>query len=217
METISHYWIVANPDLTTTLHMAPRPEPVESSCALKLYQHNGELINELSLEFSKCKPTSVEFEPLMAACPIESGFRHAHLALQSSSDAEHLCRLYTGDHCSLMAATSMVSKDAPFFLCKDFGPGTISFLCLVNPEEVEMELIIRVIAGNRSPEIECTLPALGSKMIHLESEFEEICEMATKKMIPSYVRVRTKTDGYVGVQLLDQYELESGMMYRAVV
>lgn len=75
-----HFWVCAYPFVETTLFLVPA-FPFDSTTAtassIELYDADGNLSNELQVEFPKGQVAIVELDTIMGGCKLESGLKHA--------------------------------------------------------------------------------------------------------------------------------------------
>lgn len=200
---VQYFWVVSNSELSTAMHFAPPRGYSKAESCMKLYNPAGEVFNELTLGFPEGTPGTIEFDHLLSSCSLESGFRYACAEIVSPVGTGYTCRIISEKFSSIMGAARMLSNQQPGFFPKMFTANIDSFLCLINSSEVEVQVMVRVVAENRSPEIKCVIPPKGSRIVHVESAFEELATIGEEGFLPTYVRVRSRSEGSIGVQLLE--------------
>jgi hypothetical protein len=68
----------------------------------------------------------------------------------------------------------------------------------------------------RAPESLLRLDPNSTKVLHLQTEFSEVIDLARKNRIPAYIRVRAKGEGKIAVASLDQTISDNGVSFKMV-
>lgn len=207
-----HFWVASYPFFDTALIITP-PVLVSSDVQsdrwsqVDVYDCDGAQVNSVAVTFDPDSVATLQLDPLMGSCKLESGFKVAHIAAKSQlPGVKHRCRVVSHEHACLMGAGFSVLPIMPAFFPISFAPGKQNFITAVNYGPNEAAVRVRLFFGTRTPEILCTVPGMGARIISLETEFQDCAERATERSLQAYIRVTTKSDVGFGVQLLERTE-----------
>lgn len=220
----SHFWIACGPFFSTTLFVVhgapadcgpylvetgseqsgPAARPAEEPTELRIFDAEGSLVNQVTVQFPERRVGVLELDHMMASCGFESGLQHGHLVVRSSPGTRHVCRINTAEDASFLAQPVRVRKGAGAFFPVTFATQRTSMLCFVNYGGEPASVRCRLFCGKRAPETVCTVPPHGSRVLNLEAEFPGMSIVAAGKEITGYVRFGTQSDHEVGVQLLER-------------
>ncbi len=215
--TSSHLWVAAYPFVDTTLFMVPAnpvmspPEPVTA----ELYDADGNLANELAFEYPRGHAGVVELETVMGDCKLEGGFRHGHLVLRTPVGVSHYLRMNSREGAALIGEPVALGPERSGFFPLTIDDGRNYYVALVNHTKTPATVKCRLFCAKRSPEAMFTVPALGSRLLSLATQFAEYAELESGKQLQAYIRLSTKSDTTVGVQLIERLEgkSEAGFFY----
>ncbi len=209
----THFWISSYPFFESTLILLPgsprtldAPKPIDGqrmSVALRVYDADGALVNDAQLEFPSNELQFFELEPLLGACKLESGMKHAHLVVESEEGTGVYCRMHTRESAALLGEPISVTPTQGTFFPLTFASDRANLLCLVNRGESEATLRCRLFVGKRSPEASWAVPAFASRVVNVEAEFREYALTEEGAQLQAYLRLGTKA-GDLGVQLIER-------------
>jgi hypothetical protein len=215
--TTTHLWVCAYPFFDSTLFVVPPLEVPESAAesVVTVYDADGEIANELSLAFPTREIGMLELETLMGGCKLEAGLKHGHALVQSPAGYAHLCRLHTREGAAILGAPSQLSAAHSTFFPLTFDEGRAYFIALVNQNRTHASVKCRLFSAKRSPETLISVPPLGSRIIHIETEFPDYAGGDSGKQLQAYVRLSTKSEGVLGAQLIERHSTKSdgGVFY----
>jgi hypothetical protein len=211
--TENHFWISSYPFFESTLLVVPSAaatldaqKPLEGqrlAVQMRVYDGDGELINDAQLEFPSSDIQFFELEPLLGACKLESGMKHAHLVVTAPSGTGVYCRMHTRESAALLGEPVLVDTTQGTFFPMTFASDRSNLLCIINRGAQEAVLRCRLFVGKRSPEASWTVPAWASKVVSIESEFREYAKTDEGQQLQAYVRLSTKA-GELGTQLVER-------------
>lgn len=220
IETVSHFWVASYPFFETTLLVLPPLSLVGSELPLssiKVFDPDGALINEVSFSFPADQIGILEVDPLLGACKIESGLKHARLVISSPFKTRHYCRIQTQDRSGLLGEPLPFCNEDGAFFPLTFSSERSSLLCLINNSAEVSRIRCRVLSNKRSPEVMLTVPARGARALVIESLFPEIARIEESKRRLAYLRVSTKEDQRVAAQVLERTRCgENRFVYSSV-
>jgi hypothetical protein len=213
----THFWVCAYPFVDSTLFVVP---PLETSGSqaeslVTVFDADGEIANELTLSFPSREVGMLELDNLMGACKLEAGLKHGHALVQSPAGYAHFCRMHTREGASLLGTPSLLSAAHSTFFPLTFDEGRSYFVAVVNQTKAHAAVKCRLFSAKRSPETLITIPPLGSRVIHIETEFPDYAGGDTGKQLQAYVRLSTKSEGVLGAQLVERHttKAEGGVFY----
>ncbi|MBX7143325.1 MAG: hypothetical protein K1X79_02630 [Oligoflexia bacterium] len=217
--TTTHLWVCSYPYVDSTLFVVPPAVLGDSSArtAVAIYDADGNTANEVDLEFPSNQIGIIELESIMGGCKLEAGIKHGHAVVQSPVGYSHFCRIHTREGAALIGAPASLTADHSSFFPITFDEGRQYFLAFVNETRSTANVKCRLFCGKRSPETLLTIPPLGSRVIHVETEFPDYAGGDTGKQLQGYVRISTKSEGRIGVQLIERHATKSeGGVFSAV-
>ncbi len=204
----SHFWVCAYPFVETTLFLVP-PFPFEEAFTLptsiELYDADGNLSNEVQVEFPKGQVGIVELDTIMGGCKLESGMKHGHLVVRSPAGSSPYLRMHTREGAALMGEPAVLGADRSTFFPLTLDEGRSYYLTVVNHGKAQAALKCRLFCAKRSPETLISIPPLGSRVLSLDNEFAEY-STESGKQLQAYIRLSTKSDTVLGVQLVERTE-----------
>lgn len=216
--TTSHLWVCAYPFIESALFIVPlnptlptAPEAVRA----ELYDADGNLANELNLSFPRGQVGVIELESIMGECKLEGGFRHAHLVIHTPAGVSHYVRMHTREGAAFIGDPAALASERSSFFPMTMDDGRSYYIAMVNQSKNPATLKCRLFCAKRSPETVFTVPPLGSRIVSLENEFPEFATIEGGKQLQAYVRLSTKSETTVGVQLIERVEgkSEGGYFY----
>lgn len=204
----SHFWVCAYPFVETSLFVVP-PSPFEEPFAvptsIELYDADGSLANELQVEFPKGQVGIVELDTIMGGCKLESGLKHAHMVVRSASGSSAYLRMHTREGAALIGEPAVLGADRSTFFPMTLDEGRNYYLTVVNHGKAQAALKCRLFCAKRSPETLISIPPLGSRVLSLDNEFSEY-STENGKQVQAYIRLSTKSETVLGVQLVERTE-----------
>lgn len=206
--TTSHYWVCSYPVVDTSLFLTSclngSGEVESEQVVLRLFDADGYLFNEVEYQFPSNRLGLLELESLMGGCKLESGFKHAHLELVSSTRVRSYLRIYNRAKAALLGTPLLLEADSSSFFPVVFAEDRAAFIAVVNVGKEESQLRCRLFCANRTPEMELTVPPYGVRLLSLEDEFVEFASLLEGKEVQAYVRLGAKAPGRLSVLLLEQ-------------
>ncbi|MBN8549301.1 MAG: hypothetical protein J0M12_08310 [Deltaproteobacteria bacterium] len=213
----SHFWVCAYPFVETTLFLVPALSPdaaLASATSIELYDADGALSNEVELDFPAGQVGILELDSIMGGCKLESGLKHGHMLVRSPAGTSPYLRMHTREGAALIGEPAAFGADRSTFFPLTMDEGRSYYLTVVNHGKAQAALKCRLFCAKRSPETLISIPAFGSRVISLENEFAEYSAESGKQM-QAYLRLSTKSETTLGVQLLERTEgkNEGGIFY----
>jgi hypothetical protein len=214
----SHFWVCAYPFVETTLFIVP-PHPRDSAIGVaskaELYDADGGVANEVELSFPPSQVGMLEMDTIMGGCKLESGLKHGHLVVQTAPGFSTYLRMHTREGGALLGEPASLGSDRSTFFPLTMDEGRNYYLAIVNHGKAQAHLKCRLFCAKRSPETLISVPALGSRIVSLESQFPDYSAADVGKQLQAYVRLSTKSDTVLGVQLLERVEAkkDTGIFY----
>lgn len=206
-----HFWVSSYPYFDSTLvsiDCALKPKDQPEEIKLTFFDADGKVFNTAQVQYAQTDLGLLELEPFVSACKLESGMKHAHLKVESSSSYRHQIRIHTKEACSFLRELNLATKYmVPCFPIL-LSPERNNFLSVVSLGGAPAKIKCRLFVGNRAPETTIDVPTDGVKLIHLESQFEEF--LKDSRSIQAYARLVTLNDSPAGVQHVEQLEASSG-------
>lgn len=204
----NHFWVCAYPFVETTLFLVP-PFPFEGAItqpsAIELYDADGALSNEVHVEFPRGQVGIVELDSIMGGCKLESGLKHAHMVVRSAAGSSPYLRMHTREGAALIGEPAVLGADRSSFFPLTMDEGRSYYLTAVNHGKAQAALKCRLFCAKRSPETLISIPPLGARVLSLDNEFAEYSSEAGKQL-QAYIRLSTKSDTTLGVQLVERTE-----------
>ena len=201
--SIEHFWVGANPYFNPYLIVCPDSSMIPSEVSLDFFDVDGELFNSARVTIASDKVQCVALEPFLSGCKVESGVKHCHVrATTPSSETRLFCRLHSQASTNVTSHAQLLNENVPGFFPITLEEGSSNLVALMNTSDQETTLKLRLYAGNRSPELLFTLAPHATKLLHVESLFEEVATIAQGKTTQGYLRLFSKSSASVGVQIL---------------
>lgn len=206
-----HYWVTSSPFANSYLFVSPL-DPVADSlkCRLSFFDPDGFLCNEAAVLLRQGGSGVIEIKQFLGSCKLESGIKHAHLVLEADPKAFTLCRLLSKGGMCFLGDAQLASPNRSAFSPVVFGANRKTLLCIVNQSKDEAHLRIQLFCGSRVPETELILPALGSRVMGIEPEFEQFLLSENLKTHRGYLRFGVRGAATLGIQVLEAYGNENG-------
>jgi hypothetical protein len=203
-DTVSHFWIAAQPFFATQIlavppHISGEASPNQEGIECVIYDVDGVKVNTVTVEFPGSTVGVVELEPFIAGLKLESGLQHGHVEVTSRGGTRHICRITANN--SAMQFTEPVllrSRDNSFI------PLTLSshreqMLVAVNAGTEVAQVTCRLFYGSRSPEWNLVIPPHGSKLVSLHDDLLVTQDDRSweKGAVQSYIRMTSRYQGPV--------------------
>lgn len=213
-----HFWVSTYPFFDTSLLLSrvrslANLEETEDRVSddvwanLTIFDCDGEKINSVVVGFNDRDVGIVELDPLLGGCKLESGMKYAHAVLSPmAKGVSAICRLTTQENASVVGPSFSVYPFLPGFFPISFEEGSGNYLAVVNYGDEEAIVRCRLFFGTRTPEVSIVVPGKGARFLGIEGEFPDCSERAKDKVVQAYIRLTTKSDSGLGVQLLTKSE-----------
>ncbi len=216
--TPSHFWVSTYPYFQSTLVLAPvSTENLPQSVTLKLFDPDGAPLNEVTLSCNVLSPAMFEIDPFLEGCKLESGLKHAHLCVDSDAPVKSFVRYHTGESaCIVPPCISAVDGLSRFFPLT-VSEGRENLFVVLNTSDEKASVRCRLYRGNRKPEHILSVPARGVRLVSIESVFREYFEAGERLIQQCYVRIGTRADQPLAVQLLERNVLEGDKSFFSLV
>lgn len=207
----SRHWICAGQFFSTSVLIVPGPHAASNEpipVAGNIYDCDGEIVNQFQTSVTPHGVACLELEPLMEGCKLESGLRHGQVSLETPAGFSHYCRFVGGDGAFLMGTPFVLSRGRSAFFPITFGEARSHIVCLVNHSEQKGDVKCRLFLKNRTPDIVCSVPGNGTRLINVESHFlEYLADLGDSQL--AYLRMISKGREEIGVQLIERSEGKS--------
>lgn len=209
---VTHFFVSSYPFFESTLFFAfPEATPESNSdVQVSLYDCSGARVNVVRTNFGTQSCGALEVDPLMEACKLEAGFKHAHVEVNAPLGCKVLSRIYSRSGACLMAPAISLSERSSTFFPVLFSEERAPFLGIINCSERDAQVRCRLYFGKRSPEMQYSVPALGSRLVSVLAEFAEYGIEQPDRTVHGYVRVSTSSGMHCGVQLIESLKGEKG-------
>lgn len=213
-----HFWISTLPFFDCALFILSHASATTpSETAISVYDPDGTLINSLEFSSPPGEVGMVELEQFLGCCKLESGMKHAHLLVRSDPGTRAVLRMHSHDSGCIMGPMTQVLMHRGTFFPISFAEDKSSFIALVNYSNEPSVLRCRLFQGTRTPEISISVPPRGARFFGLESEFSDCTAKGSDKAINGYVRLTTKSEGGLGVQLIERTDgLKGNSLFNSV-
>lgn len=211
------FWICAGPFFESNLFFAPvvsasriagseagAPAPLRLD--IVLYDADGEIVNEVRFQPPADRVGILDVEPLMEACKYEGGLKHGTLSVSSTAPFTAFSRVFARQSAAVMDGLMNLSPAGRIFIPLSLAEGKKSLLTVVNYGNERASVKCKLFLARRSPEILCSLPAHGARVLSLEDEFVEQGESLPQNGVQAYLRVNSKTDDPVGIGIIEKFE-----------
>ena len=193
-----------------------RPKNSTAQTMVTLFDADGDVANELTLSYPINEIGILELETLMGACKLESGLKHAHVMVESERGYAHYCRLHTREGAAILGVPSQLSVAHSTFFPLTFDEGRSYFVSLINHSRTPAAVKCRLFSAKRSPETLISVPALGARVLQVETEFPDYAgNNEGGKQLQAYLRLSTKSEATLGAQLIERHatKADSGVFY----
>ncbi|NDC37221.1 MAG: hypothetical protein EBZ48_04120, partial [Proteobacteria bacterium] len=244
----THFWVTSQPFCEAVLFISPQTlgaaqslslEGTASVALLRLFDSDGGVVTEAQCGSANGAPVMLELDALLEGCKLESGLRHGHLMIEHDASVRPAVRLQNRGGAVLTGASMPVDRDRAMFSPVTLAPERASLLTLVNFGAGMAEVRVRLMVGNRNPDLVYNLPPFGSRVVCLEQEFRQALMVDFAKGDSSkgqprrgvsatdapptfsetrgYVRVSVRNEQTVGVQLVESIErADQGTVFSAL-
>ncbi len=209
------FWAISIPEISSVLHFAPRCESSEPYL-LKVISPNGGVFQKVEVGVSGISGLSLELNNILAEMLPDNGIRHARVAVEGADPGEVCMRIVSPYGHQMLPPMSTVSSISPFFAPKTFLKNQVSLLALIAPENSSVEAVVRLIVPGRAPEVVVSLNPGQTRLVHLQTEFGEVIDLARKNKVPAYLRVRARGDEPMLVSMFDQSPTDFGPIFQVV-
>lgn len=205
------FWVSTFPFFESVLTVVP-PNTQQNEWNLKLsfFDPDGAPINAVEQLCPAFEPTIVALDQYLGGCKLESGFKHAQLVVSVPSGAFVSCRLQGLDTASFIGPLLTFTEDRAAFLPVTFSAERSYLIALSNFAGTESSVRCRLICGKRAPETVLQLPPRGSRLLSLSSTFPQFAIQEGGSAVQGYIRLTTRSEIGVGVQLIERTELVGG-------
>lgn len=216
-QVVSQFWFCTYPIFSSQLlFSARREEALQHPAVLEVYDCDGELVNEAVVSFKDTSLGVLDLEPFVAACKLESGMKHGRVLVRSSQHSNIQCRVSQNKGGSFLANQQDILRRRDVFFPLTFSPDRTNYICLANQSTEDSTVRFRIFCGSRTPKQEVVVPALGARIVQLESLFPEYGYIEDK-LIRAYVRLSVRAGGLVSCATFDRLLLQADMdQYKAV-
>lgn len=209
--TATHFWISSYPFFETTLFFSPlfTTEPdiqLRYPVILKIFDADGALVNEATLELSSCEVSVLELDQFSGGCKLESGIKYAHLVVEAPVSLRPLCRMHTREGAAMLGAPLVISGAKSVFFPFSLAKDRQALLTFINIGSQQASVKGRVYFKKRTPEMMWTIPANGARAINIQAQFEDFIDLTDEEQVQGYLRVGTRAEAQVGVQLLERIQ-----------
>lgn len=206
-----HFWVASAPYFTAKLLLLPTissvnhgPEGTES-LALRIFDSDGEQINELTIRQETNSIESIDITRLMGACKYEGGFCHGHLAVKESRGLNYSVCLEADRRYLPLDEPAIVTRTTPAYVPFSCSPHCEPLIALVNCGESSVRVATRLYHGDEVFQAVRTVPGNGSRVVSPIADFPNLRE--NRDMV-GYVEVAVPQAGeLVRVQLMEQIRL----------
>ncbi|MCB0354862.1 MAG: hypothetical protein KDD64_15110 [Bdellovibrionales bacterium] len=203
----THFWISTYPLVQSKLLLVPPQDcsaTYPSRASLRIFDADGEIINEVQLVFESSELSVLEMEQYLEGCKLVQGMKQAHLEVATSPGITSAVRLIAGEASSFSAPLIELAKDDFHFLPVSFSENRSNFALLVNFGETEAEVKCRLYRDKRKPEELVRIPPHGTRVVALEVDFVEHAGSVAHQASQVYLRIGLRSGSRVGVQVLEQ-------------
>lgn len=209
------FWALSTSELTTALHLAPNTEQ-DAAYLINMYTPKGELYRHLEVGAPGPTGLTLELDNLMSEILPDNGIRHSRISIDNCAPGSALMRVISKNGHSIVSPLKEVSSVEPYFLPKNFLKSQQNLLSVMNLEDITAEVVVKVVLPGRAPESLLRLDPNSTKLLHLQTEFAEVIDLARKNRIPAYIRVRSKGEGRIAVASFDQTLSDTGVSFKMV-
>lgn len=209
---VAHFFVSSYPFFESTLFFSFSEPAQQSNTDVQIYVYDcsGACVNQIQTNFGQQTCGVMEVDPLMESCKLEAGFKHAHIEVNVPQGCKVVSRMYSRSGACLMGEAIPLSERSSTFFPVLFSEDRAPFLGIVNCANRDAQVRCRLYFGKRSPEIQYSLPAQGSRLVSLLAEFSEYGIDQAERTIHGYVRVSTSSNMHCGVQLIESLKGEKG-------
>ena len=186
------FWGCACPFIETSLICGVDNRVGEGQCKIEIHDCEGQLINEIELGTKAERVSVLELDPLLAACRIESGLKHCQMTVHAPNGVEVCTRFQSHNSCAFAAPLRYFSIDEPALLPVQISADRKTLIVITNPVAEPVHVRCRLYAGQRAPELNLVIPAMGARAVSINVEFPEIFEAVGSRSVSSYLRITTR-------------------------
>lgn len=213
----SRFWVSSGPFFYTTLFLVP---PADTSAngfsVIELFDVDGKSAGVTRVK-SSGGTLMIELSQLMTGCKEESGLHYGQLVIRSPHGFSHYCRIHNENRALLVPPIHYCQSGLPLFSPLTVGAGKDTFLGLINTGNEEAVLRCRFYYGRRTPEIDCRIPANGSRILHIESVFGGFVQLTEHELSHAYIRCMTRSSEPLGVHVIERSHAMDGKDFYTAV
>lgn len=216
-QAVNNFWIAKSNFFSSSLFLAPVLSPVLAtgksvdgiSAQLNFFDCDGKLVNEVSLDSSDSKIIVLELDQFLEQFKFNAGLQHGRLEVRLNSPSAESkpacwCRIHTNLGASMLSSGFSINDQQHAFFPITISESRSSSVAIVNTLNQNANVTVRLIAKGRTPEVVVEIPALGSRLLSVPAEFSDFISVAKNEgEIQAYLRIRTKAEGFLGIQLID--------------
>ena len=171
---------------------------------LRFFDADGAMVNEVSLLLPRGKASCFELGPFLSSAKLEGGLQHGLLEVSSTVVSSAECRMQALRSSSRLGAPTPLTNRKSTFLPVGLSKEREQLVVLTNYADERVAVKCRFFKGKRNPEFDVILPAKGSRVFGVRSEFADYIDLTRDEVQDAYVRLSTRSEGVVGVQLLER-------------
>jgi hypothetical protein len=214
-----HFWIVASKMMQSSLVVIPRggEGSEESSARLQVFDADGDRCNDTTLKHPRCQSMLFECEPLLEGCKVESGFRHAHLAVETTPGTTAYVRYTSNTMAVMVQPFAGISAERPGCIPVHLSAQLSSVASVTNLDSEPIDVKVRLVLAKRSPETVWRIPANGVRLFDVGAEFAPMLGEDSSRDVRGYLRLSLRTPARAGVQLLTRNEKDASKEFFQVV
>lgn len=221
--TPQHIWAATYPFIDSVLFISQASLPPGSGhlptvdAIIQAFDPDGDCINEIFLNVPLTPVCAFPVDQFLESCKLEGGIKHAHLVVRTNLQSRVLCRLQSNQGAVLLGEpTKIFGEQATFFPIQVSANQTTIFP-LLNYGNTPAVVRCRLYIGKRSPETSLVIPPRGCRVLNIKSDFEDFFPEASERPTQAYVRLSTRSDRPVGIQMIETIPAkESGILLTAV-
>lgn len=198
------FWISTQPFFESSLLLFPI---VSAPFNLYLYDCDGALVNQVELQFPAGKLVVLPLVEFAEGLKLESGLRYGQLVVSAPSENLINCKIHGGDWAGSCSDNQSLSVDKSIFFPITLSEERSYVLAFCNASKSIAQLKGRLFFGKRTPEFNCVLPPLGSRIVSVNSQFSEFTAVPPGKELQAYLRLTSRERSLIGVQLIERHEV----------
>ena len=215
----SRFWVSTGPYFFSTLFIIPPDSGSGLSqgfSVVEIFDVDGVSAGVTRVR-AKNGVMMIELSSLMSSCKEESGMQYGQLVVRSPAGYAHYCRMHNESRAFLIPPIKFCQAGSPLFSPLTIGAGKDTFLGLVNTGDTDANLRCRLYFGKRTPEIDCSIPAHGSRILHVESVFGGFVQLGGPELSYAYIRCMTRVPVGLGVHVFERCASSDGKDFYTAV